>query len=148
MRADRNENACCASRNCRNKSCFALLTIRKEVTHRIPVNAFRLQAYRPWKITVVSVHSAKQLDPEPALPDRSVADGQRSAEEKATWTVQNHQRRQQTGLPGSGCQGCRSLHKYRGIVYSSQKIRQSDVPEDSIISALPDIQSRLCNFQR
>lgn len=25
------------------------------------------------------------------------------------------------GLPGSGCQGCRSLHKYRGIVYSSQQ---------------------------
>ena len=60
MKADRNENTCCDSRNCRNKSCFALLTIRKEVTHRIPVNAFWLQADRPWKIAVVSVQSAKQ----------------------------------------------------------------------------------------
>ena len=60
MKADWNENTCCTSRNCRNKSCFALLTIRKEVTHGIPVNAFRLQADRPWKIAVVSVHSAKQ----------------------------------------------------------------------------------------
>ena len=60
MRVDRNENACCASRNCRNKSCFALLSVRKETTHGIPVDTFWLQAYRPWKITVVSIHSAKQ----------------------------------------------------------------------------------------
>ena len=60
MKADRNENACWASRKCRNKSCFALLSIGKEITHRIPVNAFRLQADRPWKIAVVSIHSAKQ----------------------------------------------------------------------------------------
>ncbi len=31
-------------------SCFALLSIRKEITHGIPVDTFWLQAYRPWKI--------------------------------------------------------------------------------------------------
>ena len=148
MKADRNENACCASRNCRNKSCFALLTIRIEITHRIPVNAFRLQADRPWKIAVVSVHSAKQQ-----ITGLLCQTGQRLTDSGQLRRKQHgqfkiHQRRQQTGLPGSGCQGCRSLHKYQGIVCSSQKIRQSDVPEDSIISALPDIQSRLHNFQR
>ena len=83
MKADRNENTCCDSRNCRNKSCFALLTIRKEVTHRIPVNAFRLQADRPWKIAVVSVQIYEAADHRHALPDLPAADGQRSAEEKA-----------------------------------------------------------------
>ena len=60
MKADRNENVRCAFRDCRNKSCFALLSIRKEITHGIPVDTFRLQADRSWKIAVVSVHSAKQ----------------------------------------------------------------------------------------